>query len=229
MLPQMGNASSAIKAIEASIMEKLKLSRKAKKVTSLLVESKDSEYAGYIAAVDPQTGEAFYGKTIAEAAKEGRKRKNDPKAVFFFVRVGYPSVHVLKTVRLQGYIYQDYFPQVKGYIRDGSLNLVYSDPEDGQPLEFIVDTGFSGSLVLDARAIQRIEEDYVGGDEVTLAGGVKQPVSIYLCDVAVDTFRLTEIEIVEMEDEYLIGMALMRAMCKRAIFAFENNDILFEA
>ena len=83
-------------------MEKLKLSLKAKEVTNRLVGSKDSEKVGYIAAVDPQTGEAFYGKTVAEAAKEGRKRKKDSKAVFFFVRVGYPSVHVLKTVRLQG-------------------------------------------------------------------------------------------------------------------------------
>jgi len=79
-------------------MERLKLSPKAKEVTARLVGSKDSERAGYIAAVDPQTGEIFYGKTVAEAAKEGRKRKNEPKAVFFFVRVGYPSVHVLKTV-----------------------------------------------------------------------------------------------------------------------------------
>ncbi len=147
---------------------------------------------------------------------------------YFFVRVGYPSVHVLKTVRLQGYIHQDYFPQVKGYIRNGSLNLAYSDPENGQPLEFIVDTGFSGSLVLDARAIQSIEKDYVGGDEITLAGGVKQPVGIYLSDVAVDTLQLTEVEIIEMKDEYLIGMALMRVMCRRVVFAFDNNEILSE-
>ena len=80
-------------------MERLKLSPRAREVTAKLVSSKDSERAGYIAAVDPQTGEIFYGKTVAEAAKEGRKRKNDLKAVFFFVRVGYPSVHVRKAVR----------------------------------------------------------------------------------------------------------------------------------
>ena len=91
-------------------MERLKLSPKAQEVTARLVSSKNSERIGYIAAVDPETGEVFYGRTVAEAAKEGRKRKSDPKAVFFFVRVGYPSVHVLKAVRLQGYIYQDVFP-----------------------------------------------------------------------------------------------------------------------
>ncbi len=93
-------------------MEKLKLSPKAEAVTSRLVRAKDSEKTGSIAAVDPQTGEVFYGKTVAEAAKEGRKVKNDPKAAFFFVKVGYPSVHVIKMVRLQGYIEQDYFPKV---------------------------------------------------------------------------------------------------------------------
>ncbi len=40
-------------------MERLKLSPKAKEVTARLVGSKDSEKAGYIAAVDPQTGEVF--------------------------------------------------------------------------------------------------------------------------------------------------------------------------
>jgi hypothetical protein len=33
----------------------------------------------------------------------------------------------------------------------------------------------------------------------------------------------------EMKDEYLIGMALMRAICKRTIFAFDSNEIIFEA
>jgi hypothetical protein len=102
-------------------MDRLKLSSKAKEITSRLIGSKDSEKTGYIAAVDPQTGEVFYGKTVVEAAKEGRKSKKNPKAVFFFVRVGYPSVHVLKTVRLQGYIYQDYFPKVEGYIQNRIL------------------------------------------------------------------------------------------------------------
>jgi hypothetical protein len=55
-------------------------------------------------------------------------------------------------------------------------------------------------LVLDAIAIQNIESDYVDEDEVILAGGVKHPVSIYLCDVAVDTLRLTEVEIMEMQN-----------------------------
>ncbi|MBI4647458.1 MAG: hypothetical protein HY738_12935 [Bacteroidia bacterium] len=76
-------------------MEKLRLSDKANEIVKRLVDSKDSEKIGYIAAIDPQTGEIFLGKSIVEAAKLGRKMKNDSKAIFFFVRVGYPSVHVL--------------------------------------------------------------------------------------------------------------------------------------
>ena len=138
-------------------MERLKLSSKAEGVVNRLTGSKDSEKAGDIAAVDPQTGEIFYGKTVAAAAKEGRRIKKDPKAIFFFVKVGYPSVHVLKTVRLQGAIDQDYSHKVKGYIQDGRLNLVSSIPEYTQPLELLADTGFSGSLALDTTAIQGID------------------------------------------------------------------------
>ena len=67
-------------------VERLKLSSQAKEVINRLVDSQDSEKAGHIAAVDPQTGEVFYGKTITEAANEGSKRENDSKAIFFFVK-----------------------------------------------------------------------------------------------------------------------------------------------
>jgi hypothetical protein len=90
-------------------MRQLKLSNEAKKVIRKLIDSKDSERVGYIAAIGPQTGKVFYGKNVVEAAKEGRKAKNEPKAVFFFVRVGYPSVHVLKSINLQGYLSKSIF------------------------------------------------------------------------------------------------------------------------
>jgi hypothetical protein len=90
-------------------MDRMKLSNQAKRVAASLIDSKNSEKTGYIAAIEPDTGEVFYGKSVAEAAKEGRRVKNNPKAVFFFVRVGYPSVHVLKSVVLQGHIENNYF------------------------------------------------------------------------------------------------------------------------
>jgi hypothetical protein len=91
-------------------VDRLKLSNQAKRVVESLIESKDSDKAGHIAAVEPDTGEIFYGQSVVEAAKEGRRLKKDPKAVFFFVRVGSPSVHVLKSVVLQGRIENEYFP-----------------------------------------------------------------------------------------------------------------------
>jgi predicted aspartyl protease len=209
-------------------MKRLKLSVKAKEIVKRLVDSKESEKAGYIAAVDPQTGEIFYGQSVAEAAKEGRKMKNDPKAVFFFVKVGYPSVHVLKSINLQGYIEQEYFPKIKGYVHNRNLHLASSTPDDIQSLDFIADTGFSGYIVLDAKVIQCIDRDYLGEDIVTLAGGVDYPVSVYLIDIRVNTLRLSEVEITEMKEEYLIGIALMRSICKKAIFAFDNDKVLFE-
>lgn len=210
-------------------MDKLRLSKQAEEIVRKLVDSKDSEKTGYIAAIDPETGEAFYGKTIAEAAKEGRRAKNNPKAVFFFVRVGYPSVHVLKSINLQGYIHQLCFPLVKSYVRNRSLHIASSIPGDVQPLELIADTGFSGSLVLDTEVIQSIDRDYLGEDTTTLAGGIVQPVSLYLSDLFVNTQKLIEIEILEMKQEYLMGIALMRSICKRVIFGFDNEEVLFES
>jgi hypothetical protein len=116
-------------------MGKLKLTSKAEKVVKRLINVRSSGKVGFIAAVDPQTGETFYGKTVVEAAKNGRKAKNNPKAVFFFVRVGYPSVHILKSISLQGYIHQEYFPKIKGYIHQKNLHLASLPPADMQLLE----------------------------------------------------------------------------------------------
>lgn len=44
----------------------------------------------------------------------------------------------------------------------------------------------------------------------------------------VNTLKLTEVESFEMKEEYLIGIALMRTICKRAIFAFDNDEVLFK-
>ena len=209
-------------------MRKLKLTGQASEIVRNLINSKDSEKVGYIAAVDPQTGEIFYGKNIVEAAKEGRKIKNDNKAVFFFVRIGYPSVHILKGISLRGYIEQEYFPIIKGCVHDKYLHLVSSPSKDVQNLDFIVDTGFSGYIVLDTKVIQSIVRDYLGEDTVTLAGNVNYSVSVYLSDITVNSLKLNEVEITEIKGEYLIGIMLMRAISKRTIFAFDSDEIIFE-
>ena len=210
------------------MMKRLKLSTKAMETVKRLIGSRESEKVGSIAAVDPKTGETFYGKSVVESAKKGRRMKNDPSAVFFFVRVGYPSVHVLKAVNLKGRIEQAYFPKINGYVHNRSLHFGYSTPSDAHALDFIADTGFSGSIVLDTRVIECIESDYLGEDRVTLAGGVEHPVGVYLADITVNNSKINEVEITEMEGEYLIGMTLMRSVCKRVVFDFDSDEVLFE-
>ena len=83
-----------------------------------MIRLHEPEKAGLIAAVDPKTGEAFYGNSIVEAVKLGRKTKNDPVAVFFFVKVGYPLVQVIKKATIQGQIEDGCFPIIKAYIDD---------------------------------------------------------------------------------------------------------------
>jgi hypothetical protein len=53
-------------------MNKLRLSKQAEEIVGKLIDSKDSEKVGYIAAIHPETGEVFYGSTVAEAANERR-------------------------------------------------------------------------------------------------------------------------------------------------------------
>jgi len=209
-------------------MQQLKISPKAKKIIDRLIKTKKSKMVGYIAAIDPQTGDHFFGKTITEAAKNGRRVKKNPKAVFFFVRIGSPSVHVLKTVKLQGKILNDYFPTVQGYVQNKNLHLISSIPKDKKHLEFIADTGFSGNIVIDTNIISRIDTDYLGEDMVTLAGGLVCPVSVYLSDIIVNTFKLKDVEITEMKNEYLLGVSFMKSICKYAIFDFNKEEVLFK-
>ncbi|MBW8050018.1 MAG: hypothetical protein FVQ77_06740 [Cytophagales bacterium] len=93
-------------------MSSIRLSAKAKSVINKLVSSKDSDNKGYIAALDSANGEYFLGKTIVDASKKGRIARNNPKAIFHFIRIGYPSVDVLKNVRLQGKIIEHYLPKI---------------------------------------------------------------------------------------------------------------------
>ncbi|HHT9125363.1 MAG TPA: hypothetical protein ACFYD6_06025 [Candidatus Brocadiia bacterium] len=47
-----------------------------------------------IAAIEPETGDWFLGKNVLEALEKGRKKY--PQGSFYFVRIGYPSAHILK-------------------------------------------------------------------------------------------------------------------------------------
>jgi len=45
---------------------------------------------GRVAAIKPESGEYFLGKTALEAFHKARKKY--PKATFYFIRIGYPAV-----------------------------------------------------------------------------------------------------------------------------------------
>ena len=45
---------------------------------------------GRVAAIEPEGGEYFLGKTVLETFHKARKKY--PKATFYFIRIGYPAV-----------------------------------------------------------------------------------------------------------------------------------------
>lgn len=51
----------------------------------------EEKYKGMIAAIYPESGEYFLGKTLIEAVEAARERY--PQKTFYFVRIGYPYAH----------------------------------------------------------------------------------------------------------------------------------------
>ncbi len=52
--------------------------------------------------------------------------------------------------------------------------------------------------------------------------------SVYVSNVILNSLNLSEVEILEMSDEYLIDITFMKYICKKAIFDFYDNKVLFE-
>jgi len=48
---------------------------------------------GMIVAVDIASDRYFLGRSVLDAAREGRRELGDPHHKFFFIRVGSPAVH----------------------------------------------------------------------------------------------------------------------------------------
>lgn len=51
----------------------------------------EQQYKGQIAAIDMESEEIFLGKDVVEATLNGWKKY--PGRPFYFVRIGYPTVH----------------------------------------------------------------------------------------------------------------------------------------
>ena len=49
-------------------------------------------YHGQIVAIEVESGDYFIGKSVTEAARKAREKY--PEKVFYFVKIGFPAVHV---------------------------------------------------------------------------------------------------------------------------------------
>ena len=49
---------------------------------------------GKVVGVELESGEAFIGRTVLEAAMKAREKF--PERLFYFIRIGYPAVHSVK-------------------------------------------------------------------------------------------------------------------------------------
>lgn len=54
------------------------------------LQALEGQYKGMIAAIYPDSGEYFLGKTLVEAVEKARKKY--PEKAFYFIRIGYPFV-----------------------------------------------------------------------------------------------------------------------------------------
>jgi len=52
----------------------------------------DPTYHGQIVAIEIESGDYFIGKSVTEAARKAREKY--PEKVFYFVKIGFPAVHV---------------------------------------------------------------------------------------------------------------------------------------
>ncbi|TMA51186.1 MAG: hypothetical protein E6J80_13780 [Deltaproteobacteria bacterium] len=52
----------------------------------------DPTYHGQIVAIEVESGDYFIGKSVTEAARKAREKY--PEKVFYFVKIGFPAVHV---------------------------------------------------------------------------------------------------------------------------------------
>ena len=78
-----------------------------------------------------------------------------------------------------------------------------------EPLEVILDTGFTGHLMLPQDVIQRIGLDYGGRRSVILASGEVIGINAYTAIVSWDE-RRRDVIVLELTSESLLGMSLLQ-------------------
>ena len=77
---------------ETIAIDPKEMARKAEKIYTRIQPDLEPAYKGQVVAIDVETGDYFLGETAIEAGHQGRKKY--PGRPFYFIRVGYPAVHV---------------------------------------------------------------------------------------------------------------------------------------
>jgi hypothetical protein len=68
-----------------------KLVSKGKEIYTKLRDELEPQHKGEIVAIEVDSGEYFFGRTVIEATGKGREKY--PDKVFYTVRVGFPAVY----------------------------------------------------------------------------------------------------------------------------------------
>jgi hypothetical protein len=208
--------------------DKLKLSPKAKATAERLKQATDSPDKGKIAAIDPESGDIFYGLDELEALEKGWEKY--PEIIFYTVRIGYPSVGVLKSTRLQGGIsHNKKIPEIQCCIQNKMIHFLSNPYANHEIFDFTVDTGFTETIMIPTQKIDDITiTSRPWSSDISLAGGINQKVINFFSTIYVNSIIFPKIKIMAYEDEFLIGMDFMRQICKRTIFDFEKDKVIFE-
>lgn len=67
---------------------------KGEEIYKLIGPQLEPEHKGEIAAIEVESGDYFLGKTVIEAWQKAKAEY--PHKVFYFVRIGYPVVHIFR-------------------------------------------------------------------------------------------------------------------------------------
>ena len=119
---------------------------------------------------------------------------------------------------------------VRGVLNDRLQSMVVIEISNGdgrfQPVEALLDTGFSGDLTLPTGAIARLGLEHEGETPMILADGQEIDVTVYRA-FAQWHGRVRTIHIIAADGQPLLGMTLL-AGCKITIRAHAGGEILIE-
>jgi len=69
-----------------------KLISEGKEIYRRIREGLEPEHKGEIVAIETESGDYFLGKTVVEAGEKAKQKH--PHKIFYFVKVGFPAVHI---------------------------------------------------------------------------------------------------------------------------------------